>query len=104
MSDRDEIVVIIDRKLSTNCAEALGDNWPYDVAEEILARGYRKPRTITEVVELNALPHRSVVIEKSGGACQKDRLGDWLEPGGSRRFKADRVELPAAVVHIPEES
>jgi hypothetical protein len=42
-TERDEIVEIIDRKLSTNCAESLGDNWPYEVAAAILAAGFRKP-------------------------------------------------------------
>lgn len=46
--ERVEITEIIERALSTNCAEALGDEWPGVVASRILAAGYRKARTSGE--------------------------------------------------------
>lgn len=74
------------------------------LADELLAAGYRKPRTIASAEELDALPARSVIVESHGLACQKHHLGGWLEAGGRARFSADRIQLPATVAYIPENS
>lgn len=111
LSDRDEITEIIDRRLSEKCAFALGDNWPYEVAEAILAAGYRKPRVVAALDELEALPGFTIAAvdvpdsEVPGRsnllAVQKDPDGTWWV--GDDQVPLD-VLLSALVLHEPEET
>lgn len=73
--------------------------------------GYRKPRTVTTVEELDALPVGSVVL-RNGRAFQRYKLrpdvfGEYQEwkcaDGGFVRSSKDGSSiLPATVLHTPE--
>ena len=110
MSDRDEITVIIDRMLSEKCAFALGDNWPYEVAEAIVNAGFRKTRLVVTVEALDALPLESVILSEQGGVWERQlgTLGTplWVEPFQGHGFPhtSDEISLPATVLHTPEET
>lgn len=60
-----------------------------DVADAILAAGYRKPRTIETVAELNALPFESVITDSYGTpyVCERHRIdgtgNEWIAAGTS---------------------
>jgi hypothetical protein len=83
------------------------------VADAILTAGYRKPRTIATVEELNALPVGSVVL-RNGRAFQRfaptpaafDEYQMWRCPDGGfvRSTKDGSSILPATVVHEAEAS
>lgn len=73
--------------------------------ERILATGYRKPRTITTIEELDALPLGSVVLDDYGVACQVE--SEWVTEAGPNRMwmttgcdANTTVALPATVLHI----
>lgn len=68
-TERDELIDIIDNRW-----HGYGYS-PEGSADAILASGYRKPRTITTVEELNALPVRSVI--RGNWLAEK-----WAEPEG----------------------
>lgn len=80
-------------------------------ADAILAAGYRKPRTITTVEELDALPVGSVVLH-SGRAFQHypaypapfDEYQKWKcgDGGFVRSTKDGSSILPATVLYEPE--
>jgi len=80
------------------------------VAGEVLAGGYRKPRTIATAEELDALPDRSVILDRDGDAWQRMGSSGWTcavralntseQPSGSLAC----VLGPATVLHAPEES
>lgn len=67
------------------------------IADAVLNAGYRKPRTITTVEELDALPEDSIIRE--GESVVATRIGDsWWYPTGP--FEPN---LPVTVLHNPEE-
>jgi len=70
MNARDELVQIIDDRW-----HGYGYN-PQGAADAILAAGYRKPRTITDRAEVEALPDGSVVADSAGDVSEK-RGGLW---------------------------
>ena len=78
-------------------------------AGAILAAGYRKPRTITTAEELDALPAKSVILDRSGTPWVSD--GDPTQPwasvcedpyGGPIWEDSARIALPATVLHEGE--
>lgn len=102
--------------MSTECdelAELLydvdADDWRHhsanETADAILAAGYRKPRTVTTVEELDALPVGAVVVDAYAAKCvlvdaDRDHLS-WRRVttavhGGEHRHKP---YLPATVLH-----
>ena len=93
-SARDELAEIIDRDVHYY---GIGTFDVVAAADAILAAGYRKPRTITTVEELDALPERSVV---------RDATTDVLERLGGRWYCGDfpglAPTLPATVLWEPE--
>jgi hypothetical protein len=91
MSDRDELMKVI-----------LGQTIPKAV-ERILAAGYSKPRTITTVAELDALPENSVVLDGMGTVALQIGAGLWSMDGyeyTSVELVADSI-LPATVLYSP---
>jgi hypothetical protein len=71
------------------------------MADAILAAGYRKPRTIDNVAELNALPSFSVIRIQQGQTLE--RLSDgWYEAALENTFTAYPIWLPATVLYEPE--
>jgi hypothetical protein len=70
-------------------------------AREILAAGYAKPRTITTIAELDALPEGSVILPKFGGRTWRRGLVSW--DNGIYRWSsaslASHSTFPAAVLY-----
>jgi len=97
MNEREELARIIASKHTAAAVDA------------ILAAGYRKPRTITTVDELDALPNGTVVLSESyrsgidGTAVSFQRWydGDWHRGARSGSTHPDNF-LPATVLHEPE--
>lgn len=71
------------------------------IAEAIRNLGYRKPRTITTVEELDALAEGSVIIDSDPTPCEKIN-GHWFMPGSEMRCGDAKVNFPATVLHEPE--
>jgi hypothetical protein len=80
---------------------------PWNAAGIILRAGYRKPRTITTVEELDALPAESVIRADPGLIYEKYADEDgrefdyWLLPGEPRAQAATKVDFPATVLFEP---
>lgn len=100
----------------TELAKLLGDHFPqsaarndylWSMADIIMGRGYRKPRTITTPEELDALPEGSVLLDPDGDVGRKV-LGGWtttvMEDDGSMWLTSNQedMELPAIVLYEPE--
>lgn len=83
-SERDELFQLM-----------LGRTTPKAV-ERILAAGYRKPRTVTTVEELDALPFMSVVMDDLGRVYQRWLLAGWQSAGPTLGTK---IKLPSTVLH-----
>lgn len=72
-----------------------------------LAAGYTKPRTISTVAELDALPPESVIQSDAGLIYEKYADEDgreydyWLLPGEQRPQPATKIDLPATVLSSP---
>jgi len=69
------------------------------IANAILAAGYSKPRTITTVEELDALPYGSVVLDASSATATKLDADYWEVAGFASHFRVEAIDLPAAVLH-----
>jgi hypothetical protein len=72
------------------------------IAEAILAAGYRKPRTVTTVEELDALPNGTIVSLPSGFPCHRRPDDNWYI--GSHRYPLTTEEfwdnIPAPERHL----
>jgi hypothetical protein len=93
-SHRDELTTLVLGRTAPRAADA------------ILAAGYRKPRTITTVEELDALPVGSILFDVDGDVCQRFR-GGWRATINERKgdpWLTDtlEVDLPATVLHEPQ--
>jgi hypothetical protein len=67
--------------------------------------GYRKPRTVTTVEELDALPFETVI--RDGDECVLERWGaleesGWVTVMVSSFIPRDQIALPATVLYAPE--
>jgi len=78
-------------------------------ADAILAAGYRKPRTVSTVEELEALPIGSVVLDRDGMALQNTQFDlsgtGWNAANGTRDIEREVLEadaFPATVVYEAE--
>jgi hypothetical protein len=77
------------------------------IADAILATGWIKPRTITTVEELDALPHEAVVQDAGGFILEhweepEDRI--WKAAGNEWAWSTDDITLPAQLLYAPEPS
>lgn len=76
-------------------------------ADVLIAAGYRKPRTITTVEELDALALDSVILDADDMTLQLDYILDdpsikfWSQPGSEGRNGNGYVTLPATVLWEP---
>lgn len=73
--------------------------------ERILAAGYRKPRTITTVEELDALPFGSVILDPTGLSLHKNEFTGWRASNGAKGISPEMLAqeaLPATVLHETE--
>jgi len=110
MSERDEIEKIILETYQTDFGVPVTGTFK-DCADAVLAAGYRKPRTITTMEELNALPVGSVFRDPDGsvGELADGYTGDvprvilWC--GIDHPDTPDpSLNLPATVLYTPEEA
>jgi hypothetical protein len=100
-NERDELIYVI---------IAANGEQDEELADAILAAGYRKPRTITAVEELDALGLRSTIIDADGEVWVND--GDSLDQwgsvthpesyGGPKWIGPADVALPATVLYEPQ--
>lgn len=69
--------------------------------ERILAAGYRKPRTITAVGELDALPDGSAVLDRHGDVSTKH--AHWWHTYETSPMMSQRLAKygPLTVIHEP---
>lgn len=121
MSDIDDLCQIIHRGIGLNFEDlaeeiiAAGfhrDCTATDIADAILAAGWRPPaRVTTTAAELDNLPGGSVVIDSDGSAWRKgsdyrDIPRWWLAgaPGGGVGSSIVINHAPVTVVYTPEES
>jgi len=73
------------------------------VAGVLLDAGYRKPRTITTLEELDALPMESV-LKSAEGNVWESLVGGWFETCSRACHIASDIALPATVLYEPEAS
>jgi len=100
MNERDELAGIVRGK--TCCSGLCAESQSEQTADAILAAGYRKPRTISTIEELDALPIGAVVLDSIG-----DPWAVAWDAGGFRRYRnpngaVNFANLPATVLHSPE--
>ncbi|GLU58597.1 hypothetical protein [Paenarthrobacter ureafaciens] len=69
---------------------------PEDLAKTIRAAGYRKPRTVTTVEELDTLPFKSVVMDDLGRVFHRWLLAGWQSAGPTL---GTDIKFPAIVLH-----
>lgn len=101
MSARDELAELV-LPILEKCFDS---DWKMTysemVTDAILADGYSKPRTITTVAEMDALPIGSVVLDLIGISLHKNPFTGWCASNGAkeigREFWAEA--LPATVLY-----
>lgn len=91
-------------------ADILGQFNLIGVAEALIAAGYRKPRIITTIEELNALPEHSIIRDPDGSTGELHDGESWDVPrvifwcGNECEDVPDaRLNLPATVLYVPNE-
>ena len=72
-----------------------------DYADAILAAGYIKPRTITTVEDLDAMPEGTQIVDLSERLTLEETSLTYLE-WVDRHGNACHVQLPATVLYSPE--
>lgn len=77
-----------------------GYQYAFWIADGLIAAGYRKPRTITTVEELDALPVGSVIRIQQEMNLEKFSDG-WYTTALTENFQQFPIWLPATVLHEP---
>jgi len=103
MSERDELASVIVEAYGEDPRSECPCEQDYDVADAILAAGYRRPRTVTTVEELDALPISAVVRGKWLAEKWADEEGElWYVAGKGMRWDTEQLVqrggLPAEVL------
>lgn len=103
MSLRDELQDLIDDNAKRSEFIHVGVANPDELAALIRADGWRKPRTVTTVAELEKLPMHSVVRTHRGGVFTKFydmyvESENWEAKGAKCIGHED---MPATVLHEP---
>jgi len=62
-----------------------------------------RPREVSTVDQLDALPVGSAVLSEYGAVWERESDGLWIETGQTWRLKPTGIALPARVLHNPEE-
>ena len=106
MSERDELADLL-MSDALNDVAYYGRDYALAEADAILAAGYRKPRTVTTVEELDALPFETVI--RDGDDCVLERWGDieesgWVTVMVTSFVPRDQITLPATILYEPEAS
>ena len=84
MSARDELEQVVRKSYVDNCMQLATRDLTELMTDAILAAGYRKPRKITTVEELDALPVGSVVKGERFGVAIKEEADNpvpWASDG-----------------------
>jgi len=101
-SERDELAAVIE---SAKRRDGFGSYIrPEQAADAILAAGYSRPKQVSTVAELDALPTESLVRSEQGGVWHKEASGSgcvWTEPGAQWWHWATDIALPAMVLYSP---
>jgi hypothetical protein len=71
-------------------------------ADAVIAAGYSKPRTITTVEELDALPRLAVVRPRAEMSAVLEKHTMWHEAGSRDLVTSSEIFLPATVLWEPE--
>lgn len=109
MSARDDLALIVSEALEnvTGIYDTTDDE-DCKISDVILAAGYLKPRIVTTVDEMGALPVGSVVIDREGMSLQKTEFNlsgtGWNASNGTRDIEHDELErdcFPAVVIYEP---
>ena len=114
MSARDELAEILHREGAYcglcgweegGCADCTKTLSGY--ADAILAAGYVKPRTISTIEELDALPFEAVIRDSEGFILErwgepKENL--WATVMNPAYIPRVDIDLPATVLYTPKES
>jgi len=106
-TERDELASVVVEAYGEDPRSECPCEQDFDVADTILAAGYRRPRTVTTVEELDALPKGAVVMGADGYVARRFP-GGWrvlvVEPASSPWLTdtLEDVDLPATVLHEPE--
>jgi hypothetical protein len=104
MSERDELAKLL---FTLPVSDRGGDTAPEiinlcdEAAQAILAAGYNKPRTVTTVEELDALPEGTTIVDQAERLTLEETSMSCLE-WVDRHGNACHVELPATVLFTPE--
>jgi len=96
-TERDEIAPIIQMSCSTKMKPETATHY----ADNLITAGYRKPQPITTAEELNALPTRSVVMDRRGTVYHRWPRSGWQSAGPTL---GSYIALPAKVLHNQEGS
>jgi len=85
LSARDELVSLINEMRPSDPHVIPGGRWPEALANQILAAGYRKPRSVTTAEELDAQPEWTMirVVKRKG-----HQFATCFEKVGSNRWMA----------------
>ena len=108
MSARDDLARIVNIGWGSDGEYEALDSTDYAIADAVLAAGYSKPRIVTTVDELEALPVGSVVrgvdehfvFERYASDAVLGR--NWWTSGEWSTYSADQITLPAYVLFTPE--
>jgi len=108
MSAREELAELLEEEQEAGrwASSPTADLYGF-MADAILAAGYSKPRTITTVEELDAIPAWSVVRSEQATIWEKfeGNGGDfWAETMTLGKHPSSHIALPATVIYSPEES
>ena len=105
-SERDELAGLI-RAGAEDAASTIDPGTAKKLADELVAAGYRKPRALVTVEELDALPEGAVVLSEQGGVWERQEVSPgsllWVEasPGRGYPQPSGEIALPATVIHCP---
>lgn len=81
----------------------LTTHYSYVIADELISAGYSKPRTLSTVDELDALPVGSVTIDGGGAGEVYRKLArhdgiKWYEPSYTLHWESHELNFPATVI------
>lgn len=88
-------------RLHKNDPVDLTAHYSYVIADELIAAGYRKPRTITTIEELDALGDRTVVMDRYGTGLNIYRYNSQLTKEDFHYLLSDEGDF-VTVLHDPE--
>ncbi|APE09725.1 hypothetical protein BO226_11330 [Rhodococcus sp. 2G] len=103
MTARAELVDLV-WNVQTQDPDALTPRDAEEVADAILAAGYRKRRVVTTATELEAVPRGVVLRSKAGSIVARFDAVRGVVFGEGRPFPWGIVDLPAVVLYDPTEA